>query len=174
MRQVGVDEGGEGLAQGGEVGAGDVEVAALGGRGGLACIPVARHAPDAVAVNEAGVLFVADTHNHRVLRVEGAAPTVVLGTGAPSSAGEGAPAAAFPVDLPSGLAFDRFGNLFVATRQSVRRVTANEDGEVFGDAYVSTVVGAEPRTTFPEDAIGCLGGVAVEDDDTPRSREPEG
>ena len=78
------------------------------------------------------VVYVADTDNHRVLRVDTAGRAVVIGTGEPSSVGEGAPARALPVDRPDGVAVDAWGNLFVTSDGRVREV-ANVDKDVDAD-----------------------------------------
>jgi cysteine-rich repeat protein len=111
-----------------------------------------------------GALYIADTGNHRVLRVDFPdAVTVVLGDGSVSSAGEGSPARLFPVNAPRQLAFDDFGNLYVASTTTVRLV-ANGDGDVDadGDDRVSTIFGGGARSTFPESDAFCLRALTVD------------
>ena len=86
----------------------------------------------AVFGRDPAVLYVADTGNHRVLRVDAAGTSVVLGTGEPSSIGDGAPARALPVKSPDGVAVDGYGNLFVTSDGRIREV-ANVDGDVDAD-----------------------------------------
>lgn len=83
--------------------------------------------PVAVASDGAGNLFIADTLNNRVRRVDGITNTIttVAGTGAPGSTGDGGPATAATLDLPLGIAVDAFGNVFVATSNRVRRISAS-------------------------------------------------
>jgi cysteine-rich repeat protein len=121
----------------------------------------------AVASQASGAIYVADTGNHRVLRVDGAGgASLVLGDGSVSSAGEGSPARLFPVNAPRQLALDRFGNLYVASTTALRLV-ANVDGDddADGDDRVTTVFGGGTRETFPESVTFCLDAIVVTDVD---------
>ena len=126
-------------------------------------MPGRLFAPTAVTTGRDGALFIADTGNHRVLRVDGPAQSqVVLGTGEPASSGDGTPASAFPVEAPAGLAIDDYGNLLVTGTRSVRLVTANDAGAVVGTGTVSTLYGATAdRDTWPMDTTRCLSGLQV-------------
>nr|WP_236673621.1 SMP-30/gluconolactonase/LRE family protein [Comamonas sp. JC664] len=74
-------------------------------------------APTSLALDEVGTLYIADTGNHRVLKVrlDAMQASLVAGTGIASSTGDdGAPEAA-TLNGPSGLAVDTAGrNLYVA------------------------------------------------------------
>jgi cysteine-rich repeat protein len=82
----------------------------------------------AVVVDANGRLFVAEAQRHRVLRIanDGTA-TVVAGTGAPGFSGDGGRAAVARLNLPSGLALDAAGRLFIADtgNHRIRRVDVN-------------------------------------------------
>jgi sugar lactone lactonase YvrE len=84
--------------------------------------------PTGVAVDAAGNVFVADSGNHRVRRVDAATGriTTVAGTGERGYDGDDQPAAAAALNWPTGVAVDAAGNLFVADRfdHRVRRVEA--------------------------------------------------
>src|SRR5206468_169637 len=82
--------------------------------------------PYAVAVDDAGRLFIADFGNHRV-RMVGPDGTIstVAGAGAPADGlGDGGPATEALLNTPTGLALDGAGNLFIADSRSrrIRRV----------------------------------------------------
>src|SRR5262249_55142349 len=59
------------------------------------------YAPQAITKCSNGDLFVADTGNERVRRIDGSGNiTTVLGDGVAASSGEGSPASTFPVNAP--------------------------------------------------------------------------
>jgi sugar lactone lactonase YvrE len=109
-----------------------------------------------------GSLFVADTGNQRVRRIDldSGLITTVLGVGAPASGGDGAPARFFSVDHPAGMAVDSLGNLFVTSRTAIREVVAT-GGVPTGDGAVLTLFGAPPRQEFPDLETECLSAVLV-------------
>ncbi|MEZ4369009.1 MAG: hypothetical protein R2939_22420 [Kofleriaceae bacterium] len=120
-----------------------------------------------------GDLYIADTTNHRVRRVEAGTGVItsVLGDGVPGSAGQGAPAATFPVDAPRGIACDAAGNVFVTSRTTVRLLPATialdaATGVVDGTGLALTIFGAPPRTDYPASVSSCLTAVTVVDDVT--------
>jgi cysteine-rich repeat protein len=107
-----------------------------------------------------GDLFIADTANHRVRRVDASGTiTTVLGVGVAASAGEGSPARDFPVDSPLGLSCDDFGNLYVTSTTAVRQLAASDAHVVDGSGLVQTIYGSAPRDQFPASVTGCLTGV---------------
>lgn len=85
--------------------------------------------PVGIAVDDAGIVYVADTYNDRIRRI---APdgtvTTLAGTGKPNLFDGPGPAAAF--DTPSALAVDHDGNLYIADtgNNAVRRL--RPDGTV--------------------------------------------
>ena len=71
--------------------------------------------PYGVAVDGAGNLFIADSNNNRIRKVDGAGIiTTVAGTGEERFSGDGGPATAAGLDWPWGVAVDGAGNLFIA------------------------------------------------------------
>src|SRR5262249_16338809 len=114
-----------------------------------------------------GDMFIADTGNHRVRRVEGATGTIttVVGVGVAASSGDGRPASTFPVRSPHGLACDAFGNLFVTSTTRLRLLPADPSGVVDGTGPVSSIYG-EVRDSFPASVTTCLSGIAIIDANT--------
>ena len=82
--------------------------------------------PSGLALDGAGNLYIADTNNHVVRRVDGGTGiiTTVAGTGIAGSSGNGNPATSATLTAPTALAVDLSGNLFIADTAShvVRKV----------------------------------------------------
>ncbi|HTR54449.1 MAG TPA: DUF4215 domain-containing protein [Kofleriaceae bacterium] len=138
------------------------------GDGGPA-LQAALYRPSAIAKCSNGDLFIADTGNERVRRVDATGTiTTVLGDGSLSSAGDGAPASTFPVDTPLGVSCDVYGNVMVTSTASLRLLAADDNGTVDGTGAVHTIYGGAGATSFPANATSCLTGVAVVDSVTLR------
>jgi uncharacterized protein (TIGR03437 family) len=82
--------------------------------------------PTGLAVDAQGQLYIADSLNHqvRVIRTDGNLYTFA-GTGVSGTSGENGPATQAQLLLPTSLAFDRAGSLYIADGQRVLRVDAN-------------------------------------------------
>jgi sugar lactone lactonase YvrE len=83
--------------------------------------------PTDVAIHPNGDLYIADTYNHRIRRVDGTGIiTTVAGTGSFLYNGDGIPAVSANLNDPSGIAFDAAGNLYIADtdHDRIRRVDA--------------------------------------------------
>jgi sugar lactone lactonase YvrE len=121
--------------------------------------------PRAITRCANGDLFVADSGNHRVRRIDAMLGTIstVLGDGVAASSGDGIPATAYPVDDPRGLACDANGNLYVTSTTAVRLVSADDHGIVDGSGPVETIYGASPADAFPANVTHCLTGIMVSD-----------
>lgn len=90
--------------------------------------------PRSVAVDRTGTLYVADSGNHRILRID--TPTllptvrVVAGTGRPGFAGDGGIATRALLNFPSGIAVDSLGNLYIADTLNNRIRMVNTSGVI--------------------------------------------
>ena len=95
-----------------------------GGDGGPATEALLNF-PTAVAVDAQGHLYIADTMNHRVRRVDAQSGiiTTIAGTGQARFSGDGGPADHAALNEPAALAVDAQGQLYIAD-QSNNRVRA--------------------------------------------------
>ncbi|MGH7442424.1 MAG: hypothetical protein ACREKE_07110 [bacterium] len=92
--------------------------------------------PSGVAVGGDGDIFIADTGNHRVLRVGASGVlSVVAGTGAAHKSGDGGPIGSAEFLEPIGLALDGHGDLFIAD------IAADRVREVKPSGLIMTVAG---------------------------------
>ena len=95
--------------------------------------------PEGVAVDGAGNLYIADSHNNRIRKVSAATGliTTVAGNGTATFAGDGGAATAASLNLPAGVAVDGAGNLYIAdtSNNRIREVSA-------ATGYITTVAGS--------------------------------
>jgi sugar lactone lactonase YvrE len=84
--------------------------------------------PMGVVTDAAGNLFLSDSNNNRVRRVDGVSQviTTVGGNGSPGYSGDGGPATAAMVNMPSGIVMDGAGNVYFADSGNniIRRIDA--------------------------------------------------
>jgi uncharacterized repeat protein (TIGR01451 family) len=82
-------------------------------------------APNGVAVDAPGNLFIADTNNHRIRKIAtNGTITTVAGIGCCGYSGDGGPATSAQLNSPSGVAADSAGNLYIAdtANQRIRKI----------------------------------------------------
>jgi DNA-binding beta-propeller fold protein YncE len=121
--------------------------------------------PFDLAFDTAGNLYLSDTFNHCVRRVDAATGVIgtVAGSGTKGFSGDGGPATRARMNEPYGIVLDRSGNLFIADRlnRRVRRVDA-------ASGVITTVAGDGSRTFSgdggPADRAGLVepNGVALD------------
>jgi DNA-binding beta-propeller fold protein YncE len=106
---------------------------------GLSATLAELNGPQGVAVDTAGNIFIADTGNARVRRVDASTHyiTTFAGTGTTGGAVvDGVPATTSEVDSPGGLAVDAAGNVYIADtwHHRIRKVTT--------DGIIHTIAGS--------------------------------
>jgi len=81
--------------------------------------------PGGLAVDRSGNVYVADTSYHKIRKIDAATGTISIYAGqSASSGGDGKPATQAGIGVVSGLAIDRFDNLYLTDGQSIRRIDA--------------------------------------------------
>jgi uncharacterized protein (TIGR03437 family) len=124
----------------------------FGGDGGQATSALLG-TPLAAIGDAAGNLYISDANNNRIRKVDPAGIiSTIAGTGAAAYSGDNGPATAAALQLPTDLALDSAGNLYVADtlNNRVRRITPA--GVITTVAGIGTVgLGAEniPATSSP-------------------------
>ncbi|MBV8756608.1 MAG: hypothetical protein JO257_05020 [Deltaproteobacteria bacterium] len=99
--------------------------------------------PHEIAVDGQGRVFVADTLNNRVLRVEtDGSITKIAGTGTPGFSGDGGEATSAELQAPNAVAVDGIGRVFVADTQNSRIREIDLDGTIATIAGTGTPGGA--------------------------------
>ncbi len=119
--------------------------------------------PSGVAADNHGNVFVADTGNHRVRRIDtNGRIHAVAGTGRAGFSGDGGPAVAARLSSPGALAVDGAGNLYIADKDNdrIRKVDA-KDGITTVAGNGSAIDGRD-GVTATETAIPQPVGVAVD------------
>ena len=93
--------------------------------------------PASVAVDGSGTIFIADTANHRIRKVDASGIiTTVAGDGTAGYSGEGGPAVSASLNSPYAVALDSSGNLYIAD------LSNNRIRKVEPSGVISTVAGS--------------------------------
>jgi len=127
--------------------------------------------PEAVAVDGAGNLYIADRFNYRVRKVDTSGNiTTVAGTGTTGYNGDGIPASTAQLNQPTGLALDGAGNLYIAdfTGQRVRKVdTSGTITTLAGngtEGYIDNVAATSGEVANPNSvALDSAGNLYISD-----------
>jgi len=96
--------------------------------------------PSGIAVDPMGNFYIADTNNNRIRKVAGATITTIAGNGDEFFAGDNGPATAASLDLPTGVAIDSSGRIYIADRHNERIRAIDNSGKISSVAGDSVVV----------------------------------
>ncbi|MEE9295517.1 MAG: hypothetical protein V3W34_11220, partial [Phycisphaerae bacterium] len=128
------------------------------------------NAPEHVAVDSAGDVFIGDTMNHRIRKIDVGTGDISTygGTGTAAYSGDGGPASSAAMNEPRGLFVDGSGDLFLADSQNhVIRKIASATGVItvvagrnrdpgFGDGGLATIAVLLEAEDVAVDAAGNL------------------
>jgi sugar lactone lactonase YvrE len=127
-------------------------VAGFSGDGGQAT-SAQLASPQAVAIDSAGNVYIADGNNARVRVVTPAGVIrTVAGNGSAGFGGDGGPATSAAMNFPSGLAFDADGNLYIADNRNNRIRKMTKDGKIAtiaGNGHFGLPVDKGPAINSP-------------------------
>jgi sugar lactone lactonase YvrE len=130
-------------------------VQGFAGDGGLATA-AQMDSPQGLAIDVTGNLYIADTHNHRIRKIDTATQIIstVAGTGVVGFSGDGGLAAAAQLDLPTALAVDTSGDLYFAdsANHRIRRIDAISD-------RMSTVIGNGTQGFSGDDGLAIAAAI---------------
>jgi uncharacterized protein (TIGR03437 family) len=118
---------------------------------GGAATAAALNKPEGVAVAPSGLLYIADTFNNRVRVVSlGGIVQTAAGTGISSFSGDSGPAANGGLFLPTDVATDAGGNLYIADYGNgrIRQVAQGQIKTVVGSNEITVVFNEAPATTI--------------------------
>jgi sugar lactone lactonase YvrE len=144
-------------------------VGGFGGDGGPATAATLQ-SPQGLAMDREGNLYVADSRNHRVRKIDartGIITTVAgsgpIGLGQGSFSGDGGPATSARLNSPVGVVMDAAGNLYISERTFTKRVRKVEAGT----GIITTVAGGGTQPVADgakatEVALGTPRGLAVD------------
>jgi hypothetical protein len=131
---------------------------------------VELNSPQGVTIDAAGNLYIADTSNQRIRRVDAVTGiiTTAVGDGDPSGlgngkgtySGNGGPANAAGLSLPYAVAFDVAGDMYIPdSGNNVIRFVKATSGVLSATSAISTLIGTP--TAFPSCANGPTSGAGL-------------
>jgi sugar lactone lactonase YvrE len=122
--------------------------------------------PYGITVDSVGNVYIADQNNYRIRKVSGGIITTIAGTGAEGFSGDGGPAASATLNVPTGVAVDSAGNVYIADQYNDRvrevsggiisTVAGNGGFKFAGDGGIATGAALHGPSGVAADAAGAL------------------
>ncbi len=129
-------------------------ICGFSGDGGPATHAALSNQPYGVAVDSSGNLYIADTYNNRIRKVDAAGIiTTVAGTSSPGYSGDGGLAVNAQLNSPHGVAVDGAGNIYIADSGN------NRIRKVSSDGVITTVAGNGNASPYQGPAQSSSGGI---------------
>lgn len=150
------------------------------GDGGLAVNAVLNSACPGVLADHLGNIFISDSGNHRIRKVDAnGIITTIAGTGVEGYGGDGGPAINAKLKYPAGLAIDSQGNLYfadngnyrirkISTAGIITRVAGTGVSGSSGDGGLATSAKIGPVSGI---AVGSQGDLFIADENNARIRK---
>ena len=152
-------------------------IAGFSGDGGPATAAL-LDTPTGIALDAAGNLYIADSHNQRIRKITGTTITTIAGTGSAGYAGDNGAATSAALNLPSALAVDASGNVYIAdtNNQRIRRITGTTITTIAGTGEQNFTGDGGAATAATLDspsgvAVDASGNVYIADRHNQRIRE---
>lgn len=134
-------------------------ISGFAGDGGMA-VNASLHSPRGVAVDSGGAIYIADSENRRIRKVDtNGLITTIAGTDTPGSYRDGGAASLTSLDTPTRVVLDAEGNLFFldAGAMAIRKITP--------DGRISTIAVPDSFAQPPSKPTGpIIGDIAVTPD----------
>jgi sugar lactone lactonase YvrE len=119
--------------------------------------------PGGISLDSSGNVYIADYANSKIRKIDAAGTiNTIAGLGSFGYSGDGGPATSASLNLPTGVAVDRVGNVYIADNQNSRVRKVDSSGTI--TTIVSAGMSGVSPLFFPEDvAVDAFGHVYIAD-----------
>ena len=132
--------------------AGQLGHSGYAGDGGPA-LSATLNTPEGLALDSTGALYIADTNNHVIRRIDPSSQIIqtIAGDGTPGFSGDGGPALVARLNAPWGITTDPAGNLFIAdlNNNRIRKISAGVITTIMGDGTGTLATDGQPASATP-------------------------